>query len=242
MRLSGKHVLVTGAGKRIGRAMAERVLKEGANLSAHYLTSETEIKDLVDKAAGEGKTVCPIKADLSEVTTIKKAVEKAVQTLGPVDVLINSASLFYPTPALECTEDEWDRMLGVNLKGQFFFAQACGKEMVSRGGVILNIADVQALTPIRNYTAYTASKAGLVMMTRNLAKEWAPKVRVNSISPGAVLLPEYYTEEQKQRSIARTLLQRTGSTEDIVEAALFLIGNDYMTGVDLRVDGGRVVT
>jgi pteridine reductase len=123
------------------------------------------------------------------------------------------------------------------LKSQFFLTQAVAKTM--KQGVILNLADVNGERPMRNFTPYTCSKAGLLMMTRNLAKEWAPKIRVNSISPGAVLLPESYTEEQKQKSIDRSLLKRLGSPDDVAEGALFLIANDYITGFDLKVDGGR---
>src|SRR5207248_89318 len=129
---------------------------------------------------------------------------------------------------------DWDHLLDVNLKGQFFLAQACAKTMQKNGGVILNIADVNGERPMKNFTPYVCSKAGLLMMTRNLAKEWAPKIRVNSISPGAVLLPESYNEEQRQRSIEQSLLKRLGSPEDIAQAALFLIANDYITGFDLK--------
>ena len=194
-------------------------------------------------AKGRGRECVTGSADLKDVSSLRRAVDKAKSQFGPVDILINSASDFYPTPALECSEEDWDHFLDVNLKGQFFLAQACAaKGMKERGGVILNLGDVNGERAMRGYTPYVCSKAGLLMMTRNLAREWAPEIRVNSISPGPVLLPENYTEGQRQRSIDRTLLKRFGTPADIAEAAVFLIENDYITGFDLKVDGGRILS
>jgi pteridine reductase len=235
----GKHVLVTGAARRVGRVIAEHLLQRGVNLSAHFHHSQPDVENLLAHAKRTGARAVAVRADLKQPREIQAAVTKCAAQLGPIDILINSASIFHPSPALECSEAEWDEMLDANLKGQFFFAQAAARTMVNRSGVIINIADVHASKPIRNYTPYASSKAGLIMMTRNLAREWAPLIRVNSISPGPVLLPETYTEAQKERSIERTLLKRLGSPEDIAQGTLFLIANDYITGFDLKVDGGR---
>lgn len=243
MTLSGKHVFITGAARRVARAIAEALLAapdaKGLTISAHYFRSKADVDALVAHGKKTGHEIVPVQADLRDVSQVRAAVKTAVGRLGPVDILVNSASDFYPTPALDVTEEQWDALLDLNLKGQFFLAQAVGADMLRRGGVILNIADVNGERPMRNFTPYTCSKAGLLMMTRNLAKEWAPKVRVNAISPGAVLLPETYTEAQRQRAIDRSLLKRLGSPEDIARAALFLIENEYITGFDLKVDGGR---
>lgn len=241
MKLKGKHVLVTGAARRVGREIAETLIGQGANLSAHYHHSREAVEKLLTWGRSQGVRTVAVQADLKQSKEIEAAVAEAVEELGPVDILINSASIFHPTPALTCTDSEWDEMLDSNLKGQFFFAQQAARSMTGREGVIINIADVHASKPIAKYTPYAASKAGLVMMTRNLAKEWAPNIRVNSISPGAVLLPETYTLEQAQKSIDRSLLKRVGTPTDIAQAVLFLVENNYVTGFDLKVDGGRSI-
>jgi pteridine reductase len=241
MNLAGRHVFITGAAKRVARCLAETLLSlpaaDGLKLTAHYHNSRGEALELAALGKAKGREVLPLAADLRNVKSLPAVVDQAVKRFGPVDILVNSASDFFPTPALTCTEEEWDRLLGLNLKSQFFLTQSIARTM--REGVILNVADVNGERPMRNFTPYTCSKAGLLMMTRNLAKEWAPRIRVNSISPGAVLLPENYTDEQRQRSIERSLLKRLGSPEDIAHGALFLIANDYITGFDLKVDGGR---
>lgn len=243
MNINGRHVFITGASKRVGRAIAERLLDFDIRLTSHYRKSQADTEALVLVAKGRGRDCLAVSADLRKVSELRTAVDKAVARFGPVDILINSASDFYPTPALECSEENWDHFLDVNLKGQFFLAQACAaKGMKQKGGVILNLGDVNGERAMRGFTPYVCSKAGLLMMTRNLAKEWAPEIRVNSISPGPVLLPETYTEEQRKRSTERTLLKRLGTAEDIAEAAVFLIENDYITGFDLKVDGGRILS
>lgn len=240
MNIDHCHILITGAAKRIGRMISETFLNYDVRLSAHYLSSEREMTELEENARKKHRKIRTFKADLRNVLEIKSAVREAIAHFGPVDILINSASQFHPTPTLDLTEKQWDDMLEVNLRGQFFFAQAVASDMIKKGrGVILNIADVYGEKPLRQFAPYTASKAALLMMTRNLAKEWAPSVRVNAISPGPVLFPEHYTDAQKQKSIDRTLLKRQGSPVDIANAVLFLVQNDYITGFNLRVDGGR---
>lgn len=235
MQLTGKHVLITGASKRVARTLAERVLAEGARVTAHYFQSKAEAEALKATAP---ERVALVQADLRDMKGMAGLVAQAEKAFGPIDVLVNSASSFYPTPVETVTEAQWDDLEQINLKAPFFLSQAARKNMKA-GSVILNIADVNGERALRRHVPYSCAKAGLLMLTRNLAKEWAPQIRVNSISPGPVLLPENYTEEQKKKSIERTLLGREGSPKDIADAALFLMSASYITGFDLKVDGGR---
>jgi NAD(P)-dependent dehydrogenase (short-subunit alcohol dehydrogenase family) len=246
MNLAGKHVLVTGAGKRVGRAIAELLLDPArgpdVRLTAHYRSSRAEADALAAWGRARGRDVRPAAADLADVAALRRLVADAEQALGPVDVLVNSASDFYPTPADTVTETEWDHFHTVNAKGQFFLAQAVAPGMRQRGaGVIVNIGDVNAERPVRGYAPYVASKGALSSLTRALAKEWAPTIRVNAVHPGAVLLPESYTEEQKRKAVARAPLGRWGTAHDVAYGVLFLVENDYVTGFGLNVDGGRSI-
>jgi pteridine reductase len=241
MKIVNRHVFISGAAKRIARRIAERLIEEGAALTIHYRNSKEEAEELVALARKKGLKAVSVQADLKDMRSLEKAVAASQKELGPIDILINSASDFFSTPTMDCTEDQWDSLIDVNLKGQFFLSRECARSILSanRPGVIINIADIYASKPRVGYTPYVISKAGLIMMTRNLAKEWAPLIRVNSVSPGPVLLPEWYSEEQEKKAAAKTLLGRWGTPEDIVNGTLFLIQNDYITGFDLRVDGGR---
>lgn len=239
MELNGAHVLITGAAKRVGRTIADRLLNWNIQLTIHHHHSRKEAQSLVKEAQQKGRKAQCFSADLRKVREIKKLVDRASKTFGPVQLLINSASVFAPTPALECKEQDWDNILDTNLKGQFYFAQACRATMKGKGGLIINLADTAGEKASKNYGAYSVSKAGLIMLTKNLAKEWAPKVRVNCVSPGPILVPESYTAAQIQKAQEQTLLKRLGTPDDIAKAILFLIDNDYLTGFNLIVDGGR---
>lgn len=233
-----KHVFITGAAKRVARAIAERLLPEGIRLTAHYFHSKEEAEGLRRLAPDR---ITLVQGDLRDMKALPPLVAQAEKAYGPIDVLINSASSFYPTPVDTVTEEQWDDLERINLKAPFFLSQAAARNM-KPGAVILNIADVNGERALKRYAPYSVSKAGLLMLTKNLAKEWAPRIRVNSISPGPVLFPVEYTEEQRQKSVARTLLGREGSPQDIAEAAAFLIRATYITGFDLKVDGGRSLT
>jgi pteridine reductase len=235
MDLKNRHVFVTGSAMRLGRAIAESMLDAGAKLSAHSYKSAEEVKGLKQHAK-DPKNVFSVKANLRNIKQVRSAVKKAVEHFGPVDILINCAGLFFPTPAFTVNESEWEELLEVNLKGPFFLSQAVAAGM--RKGVIINFTDIYAKKPLRKYAAYSAAKAGLRMITRTLALEWAPKIRVNSISPGSLLLPESYGPGIASKIADRTLLKRIGTPKDAVEAVHFLIQNDYITGMDLVVDGG----
>lgn len=246
MEMNGKHALVTGSSKRVGRAIAESLLAQGVRLSAHYHQSKEEMarwqKGLSPEVAARFHS---IQGDLRSVPSLAKMVGVAEKKFGPIDILISCASAFYKKSALETTPEDWDEMMEVNARGQFFLATACAKGMLAASSgfprVIINFADVSGSIGAKGYSPYVFSKAALLMVTRNLAKEWAPKIRVNSVSPGPVLEPENYTEEQRNHAALRTLLKRWGTPEDVVHAVNFLIGNDYVTGIDLKVDGGRSI-
>jgi len=234
LKLKDKHILITGAAKRLGRAMAEDFLRQGAKISAHYRSSKKEAESLL----GFGK-VKLIQADLCKQEDIKRCAKEAHANFGAIDVLINSASDFFPTPLKDCTEADWDRLFKINLKAPYFLTQACLPYL--KKGVVLNFCDVNATRARKSYDAYLATKAALRMLTKTWAFEFAPDIRVNSVSPGAVLFPENYSQEQIQKAVQRTLLGRQGSEKDIVSAANFLIENEYITGMDLCVDGGRSI-
>lgn len=243
MEIRNKHVFVTGSAKRLGRAIADSLLEKGARLSAHYHRSAEEMTDWKAALSPEKTTrfhsVC---ADLQNVASLQQAVAEAQKKFGPVDVLINSASAFYPKKALDTELDDWELMMASNARGQFFLAKACAPAMLNqKSGVIINLADVSATIGAKGYTPYVCSKAALLMVTKNLAKEWAPYIRVNSVSPGPTLPPENYDQVALERAAERTLLKRWGTPEDIVHAVHFLISNDYVTGFDLKVDGGRSI-
>lgn len=243
MEIRNKHVFITGSAKRLGRAIADSLLKEGARLSAHYHTSQKEIeawqRSLDAATAPRFHSLC---ADLTDVSSLQGAAKAAEKHFGPVDILINSASAFYPKKALDTELTDWELMMNANARAQFFLAQALAPAMLNqKSGVILNIADVSGTIGAKGYLPYVCSKAALLMVTKNLAKEWAPHIRVNSVSPGPTLPPDTYDEKALDHAADRTLLKRWGTPDDIVNAVKFLIGNDYITGFDLKVDGGRSI-
>lgn len=236
MDLQGKHVFVSGAGKRVGRALALRFLEKGAHLSVTYRNSQKEAEELVDLAKKKGLKATTRKLDLSDFAQFERVTGEITQELGPPSVIVNSASDFFPTPLMKVAEDQWDRLHDANAKAHFFLTRAFLTTM--KTGVIVNLADIHGERPLKNFAPYSASKAALLMFTKSLALELAPKIRVNAVSPGPVLLPENFTEDQTERARNSTLLKRIGESTDVVEAVLFLIENDYLTGVNLRVDGG----
>jgi len=235
----GTHVFITGSGKRLGRALAEAVLALGANVSAHFYQSQSEIEELRNWATQRGLgTVLPIQANLSDLNAIKAAATLSVNQLGPVNILINSASDFFPSPISSTTSAEWDSLFSLNLKAPYFLTQEIVKTMPS-GSCILFIADVHGSRPIKNYGPYCATKAGLISLTKTLAKELAPNIRVNSLSPGTLLPADNASEREIEQAANRSLLGFVGSPKDFVQGALFLIRNEYVTGFDLIIDGGR---
>ncbi len=239
--LDGQTILITGAAHRLGAVMAEYLHGEGANIVLHYRSSRTgaEALEALLNRRRPG-SVCPLQGDLLDFAALPALVEEAASCWGRVDALINNASSFYPTPMGEVTEAQWDDLLGTNLKAPFFLSQAAAPWLRRVDGSILNIVDIHAERPLRGYPAYSIAKAGLAMLTRALAAELGPEIRVNGIAPGAILWPENMAEEAKRKIIGRTFLKRRGEPEEIARTARFLIAEaTYITGQVVAVDGGR---
>jgi pteridine reductase len=242
--LSGKTVLITGAARRVGAALARKLHGAGANLVIHFRKSTDEAAQLAREleAVRSGSTAFA-QADLLEIDRYPGLIEAAVGAFGQLDVLINNASTFYPTTLGEITEQHWDDLVGTNLRAPLFLSQAAAPALRITHGLILNIADIHGLRPLRRFPVYSVAKAGLIMLTKSLAREMAPHVRVNAIAPGPVMWPEEGADKELQHKIIdRTLLKRAGSPDDVARAALFFASEaPYMTGQILAVDGGRSV-
>jgi pteridine reductase len=242
--LSGKTVLITGGARRVGAAIGRALHGAGANLVVHYRKSANEVGELADELNGaRASSVVTFQADLLDLPKLPALVEFAVRSFGSLDVLVNNASTFYPTKIGEITPAAWDDLLGTNLKVPLFLSQAAAPVLKRSSGLILNIVDIHALRPLRHHTVYCAAKAGLHMLTRSLAKELGPEVRVNGISPGPVLWPEGEGDSAtRAKIIQRTILQKMGTPEDVARTALFFATQaPFITGQILAVDGGRSV-
>jgi pteridine reductase len=242
--LAGKTVLITGGARRVGAAIARTLHAAGANLAIHYRKSAREAAELaLELNAARPKSAATIRADLLEVGQLQSLVDFALRSFGGLDMLVNNASTFYATKVGEITPQAWDDLLGTNLKVPLFLSQAAAPTLRKSRGLILNIVDIHALRPLRNYTVYCAAKAGLHMLTRSLAKELGPEIRVNGISPGPVLWPEDQGDPAiRAKIVQRTILQRMGTPEDIARTALFFAAQaPFITGQVLAVDGGRSV-
>ncbi len=239
-----KNVLITGAGRRVGAACARLLHKEGCNIFIHYLSSKNDAQLLADqlneKRPGSAKA---IQADLLDIHALQVLVDSAIAAWGGIDVLLNNASSFYPTPINDITEQQWDELLGSNLKAPFFLAKYLIPTLKPRAGCIINITDIHAERGLQSYPVYSIAKAGLSAMTKILAKELAPQIRVNAIAPGAILWPEEGLSEQEKATILeRIALQRKGEIDDIAKAVRFLVQDaDYITGQIISVDGGRTL-
>ncbi len=242
--LSGQWVLITGAARRIGAALARTLHGHGANIAVHYGSSAGEAEALVAAMnSARRNSAIVAQADLRQTATLKNFVDDIVRQTGQLDVLINNASTFYPTPLAEVTEAHWDDLLGTNLKAPLFLAQAAMPHLRRTGGQIINIIDIHAQRPLKNHPVYGPAKAGLAMLTRSLAKDLAPDIRVNGVSPGAILWPEEGMSEQAEQSILRQIpLARMGEPGDIARTVLFLVKDaPYITGQIIPVDGGRSI-
>lgn len=240
-KLAGRVALVTGAGKRLGRAVALRLAAEGADVAVHYGKSATEAREVVAEIEKRGRRAAAFSAELTNVPAIQKLVADVATHFGRLDILVNCAANFLQTKFGETSEATWDASLDTNLKAPFFCAQAAAPHLAKSGrGVIVNFADIGGLLGWREFLPHSVSKAGVILLTRILAKELAPKVRVNAIAPGTITMPGDPPEWQRD-FIRRAPLQRTGTPEDIADAVMFLIGAEFVTGHVLVVDGGRTL-
>jgi pteridine reductase len=240
--LQGKVVLITGGARRVGAAIVRQLHAAGANLAIHYRSSSDEATALCSELnVIRSNSAITLAADLLQTGQLASLVDAALAAFGRLDVLINNASSFYPTPIGEITTKQWDDLIGTNLRAPMFLSQAAAPALAASEGLILNIVDIHGLRPLKQHPVYSCAKAGLIMLTQSLARELAPRVRVNAIAPGPVLFPESgLTPEAKQMIIDKTLLKRRGSPDDIAKAALFFVQDaPYVTGQILSVDGGR---
>jgi pteridine reductase len=241
VELDGRVALVTGAARRVGRAIALALAGRGARLAVHYHGSESEAASVVSEAGRLGVEAWPIRADLRDAAAAEQLVHDVAAHFGALDVLVNSAAVMLRTPVHEVTVEQWDDMFALNLRAPFFCARAAAQVMGIRGGVIVNIADLAGLETWPAYIPHGITKAGVIHMTRALARALAPAVRVNAIAPGAVLLPEGWSAEAAAHLQKTTPLERLGSPDDVAQAVLYLIAADYVTGDTILVDGGRHV-
>jgi pteridine reductase len=241
VELRGRVALVTGAGRRVGRAIALGLAERGARVAIHFHGSESGARETAAAAAALGADARLFRADLLGGEEPARLVEDVARSFGALDVLVNSAAVMTRTPLGSVTVAEWDTMFALNLRAPFFAAQAAARHMGGRGGAIVNIADLAAFETWPGYVPHGISKAGVVQMTRALARSLAPAVRVNAVAPGAVMLPEEWDESAAARLAATTPLKRLGAPEDVVAAVLYLLEADYVTGDTIIVDGGRHV-
>jgi pteridine reductase len=242
--LESKVALVTGAARRVGAAIARRLHAAGANVVLHYRGADADAAQLEKElnAARAGSAV-RVKGDLLAPIAPQALVGAALQRYARLDFLVNNASAFYPTRLGEIEASHWEELIGSNLRAPLFLAQAAAPHLKLAGCAIVNIADIHADRPLKGYVVYSMAKAGLVALTRSLALELAPGVRVNAVAPGAIAWPEdgQFESEERKRIVATTPLARTGGAEDVAQAVHFLCGASFVTGQVLAVDGGRSV-
>lgn len=240
MELRNRVALVTGAGRRLGRAFAQGLAGRGMVLAIHHNTSASGAEELRREVeAGGGRAAC-FAADLTDAAAATDLAGRVVDQLGRLDVLVNSAAVMRRLTFEETTPEEWDAILAINLRAAFFVTQGAAPALRAARGKVVNIADLSGLEPWPGFAAHSVSKAGIVMLTKVLARSLAPEVTVNAIAPGAVLVPEEYDDEERERLAKTTPLRRLGLPGDAVAALLYLVeGGDFVTGEVLAVDGGR---
>jgi pteridine reductase len=242
--LAGKVALVTGGARRVGAAIARRLHAAGASVLIHYRDSEADASKLVAELnAARAKGAATVKAELLAPIAPRALVSAALDSFGRLDVLVNNASSFFPVAVGAVESSHWEELLGSNLRAPLFIAQEAAPELAKNTGCIVNIVDIHADRPLKGYPVYSIAKGGLAAMTRSLALELAPRIRVNGVSPGAIAWPEdgQFDPAERERIVATTPLARVGSPEDIAQAVHFLACAPYVTGQIIAVDGGRSI-
>lgn len=242
--MQGKVVLITGGAKRVGAATARQLHGLGAAVMIHYRSSAADAEALAAELNHQrANSAALVQGDLHDTAGLPRLVQAALDSFGRLDVLVNNASSFYPTAVGGIGEKDWHDLMGTNLKAPLFLSQAAAEALRHSHGCIVNIADIHAERPMKSYVVYSIAKAGLVALTKSLAHELGPYVRVNAVAPGPILWPEEdpsFDDAERRRIVAHTLLKREGSPEDIARAVTFLVQDaPYVTGVILPVDGGR---
>jgi pteridine reductase len=242
--LSGKAALITGAARRVGATIARSLHGAGANVILHFRSSAEAAQAIVAELNdARAHSAVALEADLLDPGQLVALPQAAQSAFGSLDILINNASTFYPTPVGDITEIDWNDLIGTNLKAPLFLAQAAASALRLSNGLIVNIADIHGIRPLSRHPVYSIAKAGVIMLTKSLARELAPAVRVNAIAPGPVMWPEDGMDGALQKKIIeRTALKRSGSADDVARAVLFFASEaPYVTGQILAVDGGRSV-
>ncbi len=242
--LTNKVALITGGSRRIGEAIARQLHAAGMKLAIHYRHSETAAHALQAELNNQRlSSVLLLQADLLQVSKIHRMMQQLIEHYGRLDVLVNNASTFYSTPIGKTEENDWDDLIGTNLKAPFFLSQFAAPHLTTTHGCIVNLADIHAERPLKSYPVYNIAKAGVVMLTKTFARELGPQVRVNAIAPGAILWAEKETDDvTKQRIISNTALKRPGHPDDVARTVLFLVRDaTYMTGQVIAIDGGRTL-
>ena len=237
-----KRILITGAAKRIGKEMALSFFHKGWDIVIHYNSSKEEAEALADQMNSErNNSAMLVQANLDNANEVEMLVEKILSKNGSIDALINNASTFYPTPIGTFSEKNWNALMGSNLKAPLFLIQSFYKELEKNKGFIINVTDINVDRALVNHSIYLAAKSGLQTLTKSLAKELAPNIRVNAIAPGAILEPPNtdWTAEQKNNIINAVPMKRMGTEKDIVDAAIYLSEAEYVTGQILNIDGGK---
>ena len=237
-----KTIFITGAAKRIGKEIALTFKELGWNIIIHYNSSKKDADDLANEINKDNpNSAKTVQGNLDIKEDVQKILSEVSETFPTIDVLVNNASTFYPTPIDEISEDHWERLIGSNLKGPLFLIQGLKEQLKSSKGSIINITDTNLSKGVPNFSIYSAAKAGLEAITKGLARELAPDIKVNAIAPGAMLEPPdvTWTEEQKNKVIENIPLNRMGSEKDIADAVSFLARSEYITGQIIKVDGGR---
>jgi pteridine reductase len=242
--LSSHWVLVTGGSKRIGATIVRTLHQAGANVAVHYRSSGTQANELSAELNASRENSCiTLQADLTDLDAIDGMVASLTESCGRLDALVNNASSFYPTPLGSITLADWDDLIGSNLKAPLFLSQAVLPLLRASHGTIINLVDIHAERPLRDHVVYGPAKAGLAMLTRSLARDLGPDVRVNGVSPGAILWPDEDISDKAKASIVKQVpLKRSGEPADIARTVLFLLRDaPYITGQIIAVDGGRSI-
>ena len=242
--LKNKVALVTGGAKRVGREIALTLAREGCAIALHYHTSRSDAAKTAKEIEKLGAPVALFEADVSQSKQVQKTVQAVLKKFGQIDILVNNAAVFKRTPFPKIPEKDWDFHLNINLKGPFLFCNEIAPHMLKqKSGKIVNLADWAGLRPYTNYLPYTVSKAGVICLTKSLAKTLAPHIQVNALAPGPVMLPPGMSQKEKETLIKNTPLKKIGTANDVAQGVLFLIQHSsFITGHTLLVDGGRLIS
>ncbi len=243
MQAADKIALVTGAARRVGKAIALALAARGVHVAITYNNSVAEAHATLREIEAQGVQSLALKADITRSNDVNAVVQQIMQRFGRIDILVNNASNYYKTPFTTLTEEQWDDLVGTNLKGTFLVAKRVGDEMLKAGsGKMINLTDWAGFRPYKDYIPYCVAKAGVIALTKALAKTLAPNIQVNAIAPGPVMLPEDFSDSQREAVVRATPLKRIGTPSDVAQTVVFLVeGSDFITGAIIPVDGGRLI-